>query len=81
MKTEITINSTAGLHASLASKVVQLSGKYDAEITIEYTDKVVDAKSILGLMSLAVPKGDNIRVVAEGTDAEKVLNEIKKILG
>jgi phosphocarrier protein len=81
MKTEITIISTAGLHATLASKVVQLSSKYDADIRIEYVDKIVDAKSILGLMSLAVPKGDNIKVVAEGTDAEKALNEIKKILG
>ena len=81
MKSEITINSTAGLHASLASKVVQLSSKYDAEITIEYTDKIVDAKSILGLMSLAVPKGDNIKVVAVGSDAEIALNDIKKILG
>lgn len=81
MKSEITVSSTAGLHASLASKVVQLSSKYDADITIEYTDKIVDAKSILGLMSLAVPKGDNIKVVATGKDAEKALNEIKKILG
>lgn len=81
MKTEITIKSTSGLHAMLASKVVQLSSKYDADVRIEYTDKVVDAKSILGLMSLAVPKGDNVKVVAEGPDAEQALNEIKKILG
>ena len=81
MKTEITIESTSGLHATLASKVVQLSSKYDADIRIEYTDKIVDAKSILGLMSLAVPKGDNVKVVAEGPDAEQALNEIKKILG
>lgn len=81
MKTEVTIKSTAGLHAALASKIVQLSSKYDADVRIEYVDKVVDAKSILGLMSLAVPKGDNVKCVAEGTDAEKALNEIKKILG
>ena len=81
MRTEITISNTAGLHAALASKVVQVSRKYDASVVIEYTDKVVDAKSILGLMSLAVPHGKNIKVVAEGTDAEKALNDLKKILG
>ncbi len=81
MKTEITLSNTEGLHASLASKVVQLSSKYNAEVRIEYVDKIVDAKSILGLMSLAVPKGDNVRIVAEGEDAEKALNDIKKILG
>ena len=81
MKTEITLKSTAGLHAALASKVVQLSSKYDAEVSIVYTDKTVDAKSILGLMSLAVPQGDNVKIVATGTDAEKALNDLKKILG
>jgi phosphocarrier protein len=81
MKSEVMINSTAGLHASLASKIVQLSSKYDADVRIEYTDKIVDAKSILGLMSLAVPKGENVKCIAEGPDAEEALNEIKKILG
>ena len=80
MKSEITITNTAGLHAALASKVVQVSRKYDASVIIEYSDKVIDAKSILGLMSLAVPHGENVKVSAEGNDAEKALKDIKKIL-
>jgi len=80
MKSEITITNTEGLHAALASKVVTVSKKYDASVVIEYTDKVVDAKDILGLMSLAVPQGENIKVITEGNDAEKALNDIKKIL-
>jgi phosphocarrier protein len=81
MKVELTLASTAGLHAALASKVVQISSKYEAKVELQYNDKVVDAKSILGLMSLAVPKGENVRVVASGEDAEKALNDLKKILG
>lgn len=80
MKTEITITNTEGLHAALASKIVQASKKYNSSVVIEYTDKIIDAKSILGLMSLSVPQGDNIKVVAEGNDAEQALNDIKKIL-
>jgi phosphocarrier protein len=80
MKAELRIKSTTGLHASLAAKVVQLSSKYDANVKIQYTDMTVDAKSILGLMSLAVPKGENIIVIAEGNDSEKALNDLKKIL-
>jgi phosphocarrier protein len=80
MEKKIKVNSTQGLHAILASKVVQLSSKYDAEINVVYEDKVIDAKSILGLMSLAVPAGDNIVVTAKGDDAEKAIKEIKKIL-
>ncbi len=81
MKTEITIASTEGLHAALASKVVQVSSKYDAKVVIEYKENTVDAKSILGLMSLAVPFGKDIKVIAEGNESEKALNAIKKILG
>ena len=80
MKSEITINSTAGLHAALASKIVQVSGKYEATVKVEYENITVDAKSILGLISLAVPKGRDIKVVVEGKDADKALNDIKKIL-
>ena len=80
MKSEITINSTAGLHAALASKIVQISGKYEAEVIVEYGDKTVSAKSILGLISLAVPQGRDVKVICNGKDADKALNEIKKIL-
>ena len=57
MKQHITLQSTKGLHASLASKIVSLASKYDAHVEIEYNDKVIDAKSILGLISLAIPYG------------------------
>jgi phosphocarrier protein len=80
MEKTIIIKSTAGLHASLASKVVQAASKYDVEVRLEYSDRVVDAKSILGLMSLAIPSGTNVTLVAEGKDAEKAVKDIEKIL-
>jgi len=55
MEKEIMIKSTTGLHASLAAKVVQAASKYNVDIELHYQDKVVDLKSILALMSLAVP--------------------------
>jgi phosphocarrier protein len=81
MKIELTIKSTAGLHASLASKIVHVSSSYDANVVIEYHNQVVDAKSILGLMSLAIPHGENVKLVASGKEAEKALKDLKKILG
>ena len=81
MKKELTIKDTAGLHAALAAKLVQLASTYDVEVKMEYADKVVDAKSILGLMSLAVPSGQNVALVAEGADAQKAIDEIEKLLG
>lgn len=81
MKKEILIQSTSGIHAALASKVVQLSHQYDAEVKLHYKDKVIDIASILGLMSLAVPEGENITLVADGKDAENVILGIEQIVG
>lgn len=81
MKKELTIKSTSGLHAALAAKLVHLASSYDVDVQLEYEDKMVDAKSILGLMSLAVPKGENITVIAEGNDAQIAIDEIENLLG
>lgn len=81
MEKQIVLNTTNGLHASLASKLVQMSSRYDALVRLVYNDQVVDAKSILGLMSLAIPKGDNVEVHVVGPDAEKALKEITNLLG
>ena len=81
MEKEITIKSTTGLHASLAAKVVQTASKYSVDIKLVYHDKEVDVKSILGLMSLAIPQGENVRIVAKGNQAEDAIREIATVLG
>lgn len=80
MKKQIVIGSTVGLHASLAAKVVQAASKYDVDIELQYEDKVVDVKSILGLMSLAIPSGENVTVVATGDQAKEAIDDITKLL-
>ena len=81
MEKEITIKSTNGLHANLASKVVKTASKFSVEITLIYKDKVVDVKSILGLMSLAIPHGENVKIVAKGDKAAEAIKEIAAVLG
>jgi phosphocarrier protein len=78
---EILIKSTTGLHASLAAKVVQTASKYAVDIELHYHDKVIDLKSILALMSLAVPHGENVRIVARGARAEEAIKDVSSILG
>ena len=80
MEKVITIKDTAGLHAQLATKLVQISNKFDVVVRLEYENITVDAKSILGLMSLAVPSGKNIRFIADGEDAQEAINEIQNLL-
>lgn len=78
---EIIISSTSGIHAALAAKVVKTASKYAVDITLHYRDRVIDLKSILGLMSLAVPYGENVRIVASGERADEAIREITLILG
>ncbi len=80
MEKTITISSTQGLHAQIANKVVQTSNKYDVDLKLVYEHVTIDAKSILSLMSLAIPPGKNVRVIATGNDAEIAILEIEKIL-
>lgn len=79
MEKEILIKSTEGLHALLASKIVQTASKYNVDVYLEYKDKKVDAKSILGLMSLAVPKGVDVRLVANGLRADEAISDLEKV--
>ena len=80
MEKQIVVKSTIGLHASLAAKIVKTASNYTVDINLHYNDKVVDVKSILGLMSLAIPSGENVIITATGDKAEEALNEIAAIL-
>lgn len=78
---EVTIKSTKGLHASIAAKVVQATNSYAVDIELHYQNIVIDLKSILSLMSLAVPYGENVRIVAKGNRAEEAIEDVISILG
>ncbi|KMY49979.1 phosphocarrier protein HPr [Peribacillus loiseleuriae] len=60
----------SGIHARPATILVQTAGKFDANITLEYKGKSVNLKSIMGVMSLGIPKDAVIKITAEGS-AEK----------
>ncbi len=80
MEKEIIVKSTVGLHASLAAKLVQAASKYSVDINLHYHNRVIDVKSILGLMSLAIPSGENVKIIANGDEAEAAINDIASIL-
>ena len=80
MQKQIVVKSTVGLHASLAAKVVQAASKYSVDINLHYHNKVIDVKLILGLMSLAIPRGENVVIEATGDQAEAAIHDIASIL-
>ncbi|RAK11723.1 phosphocarrier protein [Halanaerobium saccharolyticum] len=70
------IENRTGLHARPASQFVQKVGKFSSEIKVIFKDKEVNAKSIMGLMSLGIGKGNEITVKAEGSDADEAVEEL-----
>lgn len=78
----ITINLENGLEATPAAMLVQVASKYDSKIYIQSEDgKIkVNAKSIMGMMSLGLNAGEKIVAVAEGNDEQAAVDEIKNYL-
>ncbi|RBW67821.1 phosphocarrier protein HPr [Bacillus taeanensis] len=70
----------AGLHARPSTVLVNTASKFKADIKLEYNEKQVNLKSIMGVMALAVPTGADVRIVAEGTDAEEAIQELEAAL-
>lgn len=78
---KITIKIPAGLEARPVALLVQVASQYESSIYIEYEDKKVNAKSIMGMMSLGLAAGEAVEVSANGSDEVKAVAEIEKYLG
>ena len=74
------ITDEIGLHARPAGLLVKAASKFACKIKICSGTKEVDAKSILGVMSLALKQGDEMRVHFDGTDEEEAFETIKSFL-
>lgn len=71
-----------GIHARPASLFVQEAKKFQSKIAVENlgTGKAKDAKSILGVMSLGMTKGTEIRIIAEGPDEEAAIQAMQQLV-
>ncbi|MCP6651966.1 phosphocarrier protein HPr, partial [Klebsiella pneumoniae] len=67
-KKEFHVIADTGIHARPATLLVQSASKFNSEITLQYQDKSVNLKSIMGVMSLGVGKDADVTISAEGAD-------------
>ena len=72
----LTIVNKKGLHARASAKVVEAAARFQSQITVSKDGQSVDARSIMGLMMMAASMGSEIKVEAEGPDAEEALHAI-----
>jgi len=74
------ITGGEGLHARPTSVLVGASGTFKSDITLEFNDKKVNLKSILGVMSLGVPSGATVKITANGEDEEAAMAKVDEIM-
>jgi phosphotransferase system HPr (HPr) family protein len=77
---EIVINIPNGLEARPVALLVQVASQYECSIHVATNDKRVNAKSIMGMMSMGISSGEKVTVTADGPDEEAAIENIEKYL-
>lgn len=80
IRKEVTVRQQYGLHARPAASFVKLARTFDAEIILEKNGERVDGKSIMGVMMLAVSRGETVYLEADGPDGKCACEQLKSFL-
>ena len=76
----VTINNHVGLHARPATFFIQKANSYKCSIWVEKDDRRVNAKSLLGVLSLGVVQGMSVTLIADGTDEQAALDGLTQLV-
>lgn len=79
LEQEMCVVNRLGVHARPAAAIVQTVLKFQSEVHILHAGSRVNAKSIMGLLTLAATCGTELKVVCEGDDAEEAMAAIKNL--
>ena len=77
---EVTINNQVGLHARPATFFIQKANEFKSSIWVEKEERRVNAKSLLGVLSLGIVKGTVITLIADGADEEEAINTLSQLI-
>ncbi len=77
---EVVIQNQVGLHARPATFFIQKANEYKSSIWVERESRRVNAKSLLGVLSLGITKGLTISIIAEGSDEEQAVNDLVELI-
>lgn len=77
---KFTVTADTGVHARPATLLVNKAGQFESEVEMSYNDKKVNLKSIMGVMSLGIPKGAEITISASGSDEEEAMQGVGEVI-
>ncbi len=76
----VTVRNTLGLHARAAAKFVHAATRYQSQVRVSRERRVMDGKSIMGILLLAAARGTEITISAEGADEDAALDALVRLV-
>ncbi|MBQ1822007.1 MAG: HPr family phosphocarrier protein [Lachnospiraceae bacterium] len=80
MQKDVVVQMSDSTEATPIAHLVQLANQFKSQVYFEMDDKKVNAKSIMGMMSLVLSAGSHVTVVAEGQDEDEAVDALEKFL-
>jgi len=77
---DVNVQNQIGLHARPATFFIQKANEFKASIWVEKDERRVNAKSLLGVLSLGIVGGTSIRVIADGVDEQTAVDSLVKLV-
>ena len=77
---DVVINNQVGLHARPATFFIQTANEFKSTVWVEKEDRRVNAKSLLGVLSLGIVGGTTIRIIVDGPDEETALDALVSLV-
>ena len=77
---EVTVENQVGLHARPATFFIQKANEYKCALWVEKDERRVNAKSLLGVLSLGIVGGTTIQLIADGVDEAEVIDGLVKLI-
>ncbi|MDR3206737.1 MAG: HPr family phosphocarrier protein [Oscillospiraceae bacterium] len=77
---EVTVNNQVGLHARPATFFIQKANEFKSSIWVEKEERRVNAKSLLGVLSLGIVKGSSINIMADGPDETEAVGALAELI-
>ena len=77
---DVTIKNNVGLHARPATFFIQKANSYKSSIWVEREDRRINAKSLLGVLSLGIVKGMTIKIIADGQDEGEAVDGLAALI-
>ena len=77
---EVTVENQVGLHARPATFFIQKANEYKSSIWVEKEERRVNAKSLLGVLSLGIMKGTTVTLIADGGDEKEAVDALADLI-